>query len=99
MLVQQNLTDISFFKWTIPDLFFFIFVFSIQLTANDQYNFSQWLDSNHGPLELEVTVQPTEPQPLPYMVSYFRSKVYRNSASHFESFHFEVIRDYYKLRN
>ena len=28
-------------------------------------NFSQWLDSNHGPLESKATVLPTEPQPLP----------------------------------
>ena len=25
----------------------------------------QWLDSNHGPLVLEVTYLPTEPQPVP----------------------------------
>ena len=29
----------SFFKWAIPGLFFFIFVFSIQLTVNVQYKF------------------------------------------------------------
>ena len=28
-------------------------------------NFCQWLDSNCGPLELEATALPTEPQPLP----------------------------------
>ena len=28
-------------------------------------NFCRWLDSNHGPLESEVTALPTEPQPLP----------------------------------
>ena len=28
-----------FLKWTIPGLFFFIFVFSIQLTVNIQYQF------------------------------------------------------------
>ena len=27
--------------------------------------FCQWLDSNRGPLELEATALPTEPQPLP----------------------------------
>ena len=28
-----------FFKWAIPGLFFFIYVFSIQLTENVQYKF------------------------------------------------------------
>ena len=28
-------------------------------------NFCQWLDSHHGPLDLEATALPTEPQPLP----------------------------------
>ena len=30
-------------------------------------NVCQWLDSNCGPLELEVTALPTEPQPLPHL--------------------------------
>ena len=46
---------------------FFIFVFSIQLTVNIQIlkiqNFCRWLDSNCGPLKLEVTALPTEPPP------------------------------------
>ena len=29
--------------------------------------YSQWLDSNHGPLELEATTLPTESQPLPHI--------------------------------
>ena len=50
-------------KWPNPCFFFSIFVFSTQLTVNVQYNFCQWLDSNHRPLELEVTTLPTEPLP------------------------------------
>ena len=46
----------------IPGLYFFIFVFSIQLTIN---KWSMQLDSNHGPLISEATALPTEPQPLP----------------------------------
>ena len=47
-------------------LFFFIFVFSIQLTVKIvQYQFCRWLDSNRGPLMLQATALPTEPQPLP----------------------------------
>ena len=50
----------------IPGLFFFIFVFSIQLTVNNVQNkFCRWLDSNREPLVSEVTTLPTEPQPLP----------------------------------
>ena len=64
-----------FLKWAIPSLFFFIFVFSVQLTVNNvQYKFGRWLDSNHGPLVLEATALPTEPQPLPNLklLSYIR---------------------------
>ena len=53
-------------KWAILASFFFIFVFSIQLTINVQYKFCQWLDSNSRPLELESTALPTEAQPLPH---------------------------------
>ena len=49
-----------------PASFFFIFVFSIQLTViNVQYKFCGWLDSNRIPLVSEATALPTEPQPLP----------------------------------
>ena len=34
-------------------------------STNVQFKFCQWLDSNRGPLVLEVTTLPTEPQPLP----------------------------------
>ena len=55
-----------FFNWAIPGLFFFIFVFSIQLTVHIcQFKFCQWLDSNPGPLESDMTALPTEPHPLP----------------------------------
>ena len=61
-----------FRKWTIPGLFFFIFVFSIQLTVNNiQYNkFRRCLDSNGGPLDLEANAPPTESQPLPNGVKF-----------------------------
>ena len=52
------------YKWAIPGLFLFIFVFSIQLTVDVQ-NFCLWLDSNRQPLESEATALPTEPPPLP----------------------------------
>ena len=48
----------------VTSLYIFIFVFSIQLTVNVQYNF--WPMTWFGPLELEVTALPTEQQPLPY---------------------------------
>ena len=47
-------------------VFFFIFVFSIQLAVNNvQYKFCRWRDSNLGPLVSEAIALPTEPQPLP----------------------------------
>ena len=48
--------------------FLFIFVFSIQLTVS-KYKICQWLDSNRGPLVLEATALPTEPQPLPFLLA------------------------------
>ena len=57
-----------FFKWALPGLFFFIFVFSIQLTVKMfNLNFCR-RDSNRGPLESEATTLPTEPQPLPKFI-------------------------------
>ena len=59
-------------KWAILGLFFFIFVFSIQLTVN-----IQWLDSNRGPLESEATALPTEPPLLPNMNEYMLQVLWR----------------------
>ena len=40
--------------------------FLTQLAVNAQYiNFCRLLDLNHGPLALEATALPTEPQQLP----------------------------------
>ena len=48
-------------------LFFFIFVFSIQLTANNcSLKNRQWLDLNWKPLVLEATTLPTEPHHCPF---------------------------------
>ena len=40
-----------FKKWAIPGLFFFNFVFSIQLTVNVQNKFLPMTDTNLGPLD------------------------------------------------
>ena len=65
-----------FFFWAIPGLFFFIFVFSTHSwqKTNVHYinKFCRWLDSNRGPLVLEATALPTEPQPLPNFYGLFR---------------------------
>ena len=51
-------------KWSIPCLFFFIFVFSTQLTVNKcSIKVCRWLDSNRGSLVSEATALPTEPSP------------------------------------
>ena len=48
-------------------------------------NFCRWLDSNHRPLESEVTALPTVPQPLPnhwlYVLS--RMTILTNRCAHF----------------
>ena len=57
-------------------LFFFSFVFSIQLTVNNvQFKICRWLYSNRGPLVLETTALPTEPQLLPMSLSCTRWSV------------------------
>ena len=58
-----------FLNGPFPASFFFIFVFSIQLTLDSKQMFNKfcwWLDSNRGPLALQATALPTEPQPLPF---------------------------------
>ena len=62
-------------NWAIHGLFFFIFVFSIQLKAH--IIFRQWLDLNRGSLELEATALPTAPQLLSYL-SQFTSGNFAN---------------------
>ena len=63
---RHGKTVLLFFKRAMPGLFFFIFVFSIQLTVNNvQYNCCRRQDLNRGSLVSEATAQPTEPQPLP----------------------------------
>ena len=57
-----------FFKWAIHGLFLFYFRLfnTIQLTINKcSMKICRCLDSNRGPLVLEATALPTEPQPLP----------------------------------
>ena len=47
------------FKWAIPGLFFFLFVFSIQLTVNNvQCKICWWLDSNPRLVVSEATTLP-----------------------------------------
>ena len=67
-----------FFQWALPGQFFFIFVFSIQMTVtNVQYKFSWWPAWNLGPLVMEATALPMEPQPLPFQHIVF---LYINAA-------------------
>ena len=60
-----------------PASFFFIFVFSIQLTVKMfNLNFCRSRDSNRGPLDSEATALPTEPRPLPSIFSLSLAYVY-----------------------
>ena len=72
--MPQFKLDFFFKKWAIPGLFFFIFVFSIQLTVNVQYIFCWWLDLNSRPLVMEATALPTEPPPLPQVTFLYWDK-------------------------
>ena len=52
------LVPVSFCKWAIPGLFFFIFVFSIVKSKHMLcIKFCRWLDSNSGPLISEASAQ------------------------------------------
>ena len=42
---------------------------------NINKNFCRWLDSNRGPLASEATTLPTEPQPLPKLLSLCQNKI------------------------
>ena len=58
----------SYLNTPFPASYFFIFVFSIPLTVNKcAKKICQWLDLNHGPLESDVTILPTESPPLPWL--------------------------------
>ena len=60
-----------FFTWAIPGLFFFIFVFSIQLSVNVQYKFLPMTGFE------PQTSLPTEPQPLPNFTNCFTNIIIR----------------------
>ena len=70
-ILKPNFFFFFFLKnWAFSGLFFFIFrLFNTQLTVYNNssilINVCRWLDSNRGPLALEATALPTEPQPLP----------------------------------
>ena len=51
-------------------LFSLYFCLFNTVVNNVQLKFSPGLDSNRGPMVSEATALPTEPQPLPEMVTY-----------------------------
>ena len=61
-LTEQNVI----FNGTFATCFSFIFTFSTNSLTVNMFNKSwRWLESNPGPLVLDVTALPTVPQPLP----------------------------------
>ena len=67
-VLQSNNTQAfkMFFKWASFSLFLsFQHTVDSKQMFNIYINFCQLLDSNRGPLVLEATALPTEPQPLP----------------------------------
>ena len=53
---RENQTKKLYFYWAIPGLFFFIFIFSMQLTVD---KICRWLDCNCGYLVSEANALPT----------------------------------------
>ena len=82
-------TALLFFKWAILGLFFFIFVFLTVISEHVHYKVSP-MTSNRGPLVLEATALPTEPQPPPY----FSFVIFSSNSSRrgFEPSLFELVR-------
>ena len=76
------------FKCAIPGLFFFIFVFSMQLTV---YKICQWLHLNHGHLVLEAGALPSQLQPLPHCFFLKNMCQTRPLFVYFRSFHMTNI--------
>ena len=61
-----------FLKWAISGLFFLYFRLFNTVDSKQMFNtFCQWLDLNRGPLLLEVTALPTEPQPMPGRYAFY----------------------------
>ena len=62
---QSDLFEQSnvYYKWAIPGPFFFLYIFSLQLTVNVQRKFWQRLYSNHGPLESDCSANWATPLP------------------------------------
>ena len=84
-----------------PGLFFFS---SFHYSWHGMFNiiFCRWLDSNCGPLDLESTTLPTEPQPLPFillLVRLFVSNFEFSFEAKFFSLHhaFVYIFDFFLL--
>ena len=63
---MTSVTRLGYFfkKWTIPGLFFFIFVFSIQLTVEFNINVLPMIGFKPRTSGIERTALPTKPQPL-----------------------------------
>ena len=80
-----------------PASFLFIFVFSVQLIINKcSIKFCRWLEANRGPLVLKATALPTEPQPLPKVVLYYKVGLYFKVVLYFKAvLHFKAVL-YYK---
>ena len=63
-IIENNFLFRVYLRLAIPGLFFFIFIFSIQM-YNWQIKFCRCWDLNCRSLVLEATALPTEPPPLP----------------------------------
>ena len=62
-LIESNR---SFLKnGTFPGPFYLYFCLFSTVDRHVQYKFCRWMDLNRGPLVLDATAPPTEPQPMP----------------------------------
>ena len=72
LINSRKLCTYIFLNWTIPSLFFFIFILSKLQFCIKIY---QRLDSNSGPQVLEATVVPTEPKGLIRLILGYKNVV------------------------
>ena len=89
--IMQNILKCFFLKWTISGLFFLYLHLFNTVDSKEMFNkCCQWLDSNRGPLVLEVTTLPTEPQPLP-LFSFFTNIKFTEKTEGFRGIRTRIV--------
>ena len=74
--INNLLLFLFYKKLTFPASFSLFSSFQCSWRLMFDINFCHWLDSNIGPLELEATTLPTEPQPLPTCLFFYIFRIF-----------------------